>query len=125
MEKQSLFLIITQLLFCVSTAKKPFIADEILSFENGKTRANDVIQIYGEPQKITISGETLNYCYLNKTDIAYELLLLQFNRQKVLTSRHYRDAESAYICGSVVPKTKARFLGVNNETGSGVEISSY
>lgn len=91
---------------CMSTAKRPLVASEILQFKENQTQKSDVIEYYGEPQSEGISGNLQNVCYFSMSG-GNKLLFMQFNDKGLLVTKNFEDKKAREECASVIPAPSA------------------
>ena len=90
---------------CVSMAKRPLLLSELSELKIGQINRSEIIEKYGLPQKETLSGELINYCYFYATISEKHVLFIQFDKNDRLKKKHFDDKVANKECSSIIPET--------------------
>lgn len=93
--------VLVSVVACLAQTKDPIKPEVVAGLKIDTTTRSEVVGIYGDPQKQTVSGDLQGVCYVHYGWGKVQLLFLQFDQQNILRGKHLDDPRSRAECGSL------------------------
>lgn len=106
---------------CLAQTKVPLRADAVAQHKIGQMTRQQLIEIYGPPQKESVTGDMRGDCFVHYMGMSGKarLLYVQYDEQGILRAKNLDDATAEKECGDLQQESMHHTGGSGGGSGNG------